>query len=55
MLPSLPGYLAEVQEMAGYPVWALLSATCFAHAREHVGEIVSGRASLQDALAAAHR
>ena len=49
---QVPGHLAEVQEMAGYPVWALLSAPCFAHAREHVGEIVSGRASLQDALAA---
>jgi hypothetical protein len=51
---QVPGYQAEVQEMAGYPVWALLSAPCFAHAREHVGEIVSGRASLQDTLAA-HR
>ena len=43
---QVPGYLAEVQDMAGYPVWALLSAPCFAHAREHVGEIVSGRALL---------
>src|SRR4029078_12125562 len=48
---QVPGYLAEVQDMAGYPVWALLSAPCFAHAREHVGEIVSGRASLKDAVA----
>ena len=44
---QVPGYVAEVEEMAGYPVWALLSAPCFAHQREHVGEIVSGRAALR--------
>lgn len=44
---QVPGYVAEVDDMAGYPVWALLSAPCFAHAREHVGEIVSGRAALR--------
>ena len=43
---QVPGYTAEVEEMVGYPVWALLSAPCFAHQREHVGEIVTGRAAL---------
>ena len=47
---QVPGYVAEVEDMAGYPVWALLSAPCFAHAREHVGEIVSGRAALRAAV-----
>lgn len=49
-LYQVPGYVAEVEDMVGYPVWALLSAPCFAHVREHVGEIVSGRASLRAAL-----
>lgn len=44
---QVPGYVAEVEDMVGYPVWALLSAPCFAHQREHVGEIVTGRAALR--------
>jgi DinB family protein len=43
---QVPGYIAEVEDMVGYPVWALLSAPCFAHQREHVGEIVTRRAAL---------
>lgn len=50
---QVPGYVAEVEDMAGYPVWALLSAPCFAHQREHVGEIVSGRASLRASVSQA--
>jgi hypothetical protein len=42
---QVPGYIAEVEDMVGHPIWALLSAPCFAHHREHVGEIVSGRAA----------
>jgi hypothetical protein len=47
---QVPGYIAEVDSMTGYPVWALLSSPCFAHQREHVGEIVTGRAALRSTL-----
>jgi hypothetical protein len=47
---QVPGYVAQVEEMVGYPVWALLSAPCFAHQREHVGEIVAGLAAIHAML-----